>query len=142
MRVGLHRLVSTTWVRGPALAAILALAVQPCLGCFTGGTAVQAVAAPAHATNHSEGCGAPAGPMTGPDADHAAAPATADGCLAISASQAEAYVPAAAAPNVTVPTVAALLPGVAPSVEHKPVDPHAVPGEAVPLFLRHASFRI
>lgn len=136
-----RRSVRSIWTRGATAAAVLALAIQPCVVCLASSGRTATFGAPSHAAAHgADHCGAPSGPMT--SGDHAAAPEAADACPSLSARGPEAYTPTAAVPGLpgTSPPVTIAPP--APSFKHAPADPDGLRSDRVPLFLRHASLRI
>lgn len=140
-------LVKTLGVRASAFVAVLALVVQPCVACLTGGSNGTAIAAQEHASHGK--CALPAD-----YGNHAAPQATgcptlvetgspaADACPSLSARSSETYVPTPAVPALPAP---AALPAVAPApptIEHALPAPRDPARDPVPLFLRHAAFRI
>lgn len=136
-----HRSVSSVWIRGAALTAVLALVIQPCVVCLAGSDGSATFAAPSHAPAHgADDCGAPSRPMTG--GDHAAAPEAANPCPSLSARGPEAYVPTAVVQASPVPSAPITFTPSVPSFEHAPAASDGPRSDRVPLFLRHASFRI
>jgi hypothetical protein len=138
--------VHTIGTRATALLAVLALAIQPCIACLDGGYgaafAAPEMAAPGHSTSdHDGGCETTAGRAAG--GDHAAAPESASACPTLSArGPADATAPASAAPALGAPVAPPAITPAATSVASEPAASHGAPADPVPLFLRHAAFRI
>lgn len=136
-----RRSVRSIWTHGVSLTAVLALAIQPCVLCLTDSGATTTFAAPSHAPAHgADDCGDPSRPMTG--GDHDAAPEPADACPSLSARGPEAYVPTAAVLGFPIPSAPVTIGLPAPSYERAAAAPDGLRSDRVPLFLRHASFRI
>lgn len=142
--------VKTPGTRAMAAVAVLALVVQPCVACLTGGGG-EAIAAPKHASHGR--CALPADyAMAG---DHSApgttdcptlaasGSAAADACPTLSARGTETYVPATAAiPVLPAPATPLALAPSTSTIESELAASHGAPADPVPLFLRHAAFRI
>lgn len=114
--------VSSIRTRAAGVTAVLALAIQPCVACLACSGATTTFAAPSHAPAHG----------------------AADACPSLSARGPEAYVPTAAETVLGFmgPSAPISIAIPAPSFGHAPACPDGLANDRVPLFLRHASFRL